>query len=54
MATWQLVVVTALLLLPFSLLTSFWPHRERFTVAGKPVERPWRPRVTQPEPDEHH
>jgi hypothetical protein len=55
MATWQLVVATILVLLPFALLTEFWPHRERLTAAGKPLDRPWRPRVKTPEPeDEHH
>jgi hypothetical protein len=54
MATWQLVVGTVLVLAPFALLTEFWRHRERQTVAGKPLDRPWRPKVAEPEPDDHH
>ena len=54
MATWQLVILTVLVLLPFALLTEFWRHRERHTVAGTPLERPWRPKVAEPEPDDHH
>jgi hypothetical protein len=55
MATWQLVLLTVLVLLPFALLTEFWPHRERQNVAGRPLDRPWRPRVAEPEPeDDHH
>lgn len=54
METWQLVLATVFVLIPFALLLDFWPHRERLTAAGKPLERTWRPPVTRPEPDEHH
>ncbi len=54
MATWQLVFLTVIVLLPFALLTDFWRHRERLTSSGRPLAREWRPAVREPEPDDHH
>lgn len=54
MATWQIALITVFVLLPFALLSDFWRYRERVTSAGKPLQRPWRPKVAEPEPDEHH
>lgn len=53
-ATWQVVLLTIFVLLPFALLTDFWPHRERLSARGRPLPRDWRPEVTAPEPEDHH
>lgn len=55
-ATWQIVVLVVLVLLPLLLLTGFHRGRERLSARGRPLEREW-PR--QPQPDgaaggEHH
>jgi len=54
MATWQVVLATLVVLLPFALLFDFHRDRERLTSVGKPLERDWRPAVAEPEPDDHH
>lgn len=43
MLSWQLIVLGVLVVIPFALIPVFWPHRERHTVAGRPLERSWRP-----------
>lgn len=47
-ATWQIVVLVVLVLLPLLLLAGFHPRRERLSARGRPLEREW-PR--QPQPD---
>ena len=54
MATWQIAVLAVFLLLPFALLTDFWPHRERLSSTGRPLQREWRPKVVEPPHEEHH
>ncbi len=54
MATWQLALLVFVVLLPFSLMIDFWPHRERCDARGRPLPRDWSPPVRRVEPDEHH
>lgn len=54
MVTWQVVLATLFLLIPFALMLEFWPRRERLTSSGRPLQRDWRPPVAEREPDEHH
>lgn len=54
MEAWQIVAIAVLVLLPFALLVGFWPHSERLTSRGKPLERDWRPQVEHEPADEHH
>jgi hypothetical protein len=52
---WQLVLLALFVLLPMALLLDFWPHRERLSSDGRPVERDWEPQIThEPHDDEHH
>jgi hypothetical protein len=53
MEFWQLVVVVVVVLLPFALLTDFWPRRERCDARGRPLPRVWRPVPRPPVADEH-
>lgn len=52
---WQISLFALFLLLPFTLLVTFWPDRERLNRSGVPIERDWVPQVThEPHDDEHH
>lgn len=41
MASWQLLLLGALVLVPFTLLADFHPDRERLDARGRPLGRDW-------------
>lgn len=52
MATWQLVILAFVVLVPLALMADFYPHRERLSARGRPLERDWAPQLRHPEPDD--
>lgn len=54
MATWQLVFIAAVVVLPLLLLAFQHPAKERLSAGGVPMARAWRPAPPAPEPDDEH
>ncbi len=54
MASWQIVLLVFVFLLPMVLMLDFWGD-ERLTFRGKPIVRPWRRQVEHaPVEEDHH
>jgi hypothetical protein len=56
MATWQVVFLAFVVLLPLALLADLYPDRERLDSRGRPLERDWIRQFHPQAPDEgdHH
>lgn len=55
MATWQVVLIAVVVVLPVLLLVGQHPARERLSTRGVPMARTWRPAPPAPEAhDDHH
>ncbi len=55
MATWQIVFLAFVVLLPVALLADLYPDRERLSSRGRPLDRGWIRQIQHaPERDEQH
>jgi hypothetical protein len=55
-ATWQVVFLAFVVLLPLALLADLHPDRERLSSRGRPLDRPWIRQLDHapPSDDDHH